>query len=141
MTTFAEKADFYGMERCVIEGDDLYHAVVFPSPNGRVAVWCDTTRAVTVYDSLDVAKADVGAQVVSDTGSEEDCEFAMHRYEDVSGRSGTGVPAVGVEFPDGTCAMGWLTDINSVSVYDALHEVQDIHGHGGKTQISRTGGA
>ena len=61
--------------------------------------------------------------------------FILRRFDDVSGRSGTGVPAVGMEFPDGTCAMGWLTDVNSVAIYGSLHEVQDIHGHGGRTRV------
>lgn len=59
------------------------------------------------------------------------------REEDVSGTSGTGVVAYGVEFPEpnGSAILGWNTDVNSVAVYDSVDELEDIHGHEGRTHV------
>lgn len=61
--------------------------------------------------------------------------FNLVRNQDVSGVSGTGVVAQGVEFDDGTCAMRWLTGTASTAVYASLQDVETIHGHGGATQV------
>lgn len=113
-----------------------YYGVVFPEPNGRAALWSDDgVGGVTIHDSFSSALESAESEDFTPASPYHTRPFILRRYEDVSGRSGTGTPAVGVEFPDKTCAMGWLTDVNSVSVYDALNEVQDIHGHGGKTRV------
>jgi len=61
--------------------------------------------------------------------------FNLVRNEDESGVSGTGNVAQGIQFDDGTCAMRWLTFKASVAFYDSIQDLQDIHGHGGKTVI------
>lgn len=122
--------------RIECEGGDAYYGIVFPEPNQRAALWGDDgVGGVTVCDDLDAALDTVGATACVPATVQKVRPFVMRRYHDVSGRSGTGYPAVGIEFPDGVCVMGWLTDINSVSVYDCLDEVQNIHGHGGSTQV------
>jgi hypothetical protein len=63
--------------------------------------------------------------------------FVLERNEDVSGVSGTGVVAEGVEFWDGSCAMRWREPVGhqSVSFYNHIEDVEFIHGHGGSTTI------
>lgn len=61
--------------------------------------------------------------------------FELHRIEDVSGVSGTGIVAQGVEFSDGTCALRWLTDHASTAVYKDRKTLEKIHLHEGKTKL------
>lgn len=61
--------------------------------------------------------------------------FELHRHEDETGISGTGVIADGVRWPDGTAALRWRTKFKSHGVYDSMGDVEAIHGHEGKTQI------
>lgn len=65
-------------------------------------------------------------------------QFALIREVDESGVSGEGVVATGVVFPppNERAVLAWLTDTNSVAVYDSLEAVQEIHGHEGKTRIA-----
>ncbi|WP_254542776.1 hypothetical protein [Halomarina pelagica] len=64
-------------------------------------------------------------------------KFALYRHEDASGVSGTGVVAYGVQFPppNGKCVVAWVTNVGSVSVYDNMQAVQEIHGHEGGTEV------
>lgn len=61
--------------------------------------------------------------------------FELHRDEDVSGTSGTGVVAQGVEFDDGVVALHWLSDLDSTTVYASLETCERIHSHGGRTRV------
>jgi hypothetical protein len=61
--------------------------------------------------------------------------FELHRKVDVSGTSGTGVVAEGVQFRDGRVALRWLTATSSSAFYDSMDHVQAIHGHEGATAI------
>lgn len=61
--------------------------------------------------------------------------FLLHRLEDETGVSGTGLVAEGVEFGDGTVAMRWRTGISSTAIYDKVADVEAIHGHNGKTVL------
>lgn len=61
--------------------------------------------------------------------------FALVRYDDETGVSGTGQVAEGVEFTNGSCSMSWLTEATSVAVYPNIKELERIHGHGGKTKV------
>lgn len=63
--------------------------------------------------------------------------FVLQRNEDVSGVSGTGVVAEGIQFTDGVCVIRWKTvPIASTAVYDSVDDLIGIHGHEGATQIS-----
>jgi hypothetical protein len=53
----------------------------------------------------------------------------------VSGTSGTGVVASGVMWPDRRCALRWHTPTASTAVYDSPEDIEDIHGHAGKTKL------
>lgn len=61
--------------------------------------------------------------------------FQLHRVEDVTGVSGTGIVAEGVQFSDGSVAMKWLSEKPSTVMHDSIDNVQAIHGHGGSTKI------
>ena len=63
--------------------------------------------------------------------------FALVRTTDVSGVSGTGTVAYGVEFPDRTVALRWVGgNPTSVVFHDnGMESVEAIHGHSGATQI------
>lgn len=61
--------------------------------------------------------------------------FVLHRMEDVTGVSGTGIVAEGVEFSNGWVALTWLTEYTSVVFYPSMGSVYAIHGHQGKTDV------
>ena len=61
--------------------------------------------------------------------------FELHRDTDVSGISGTGVVAEGVEFSDGTVAIRWRSLTASTVLWSSIEDVERIHGHGGATRI------
>ena len=61
--------------------------------------------------------------------------FHLERSEDLSGVSGTGRVAEGVEFADGQCVLSWLTQLHSIAVYPRIEDLIAIHGHEGKTRI------
>ena len=61
--------------------------------------------------------------------------FYLVRDVDVSGVSGTGRPAQGVQFDDGTCAMRWLTGVNSTGFYNSIEDLIFIHGHNGASKV------
>ena len=59
----------------------------------------------------------------------------LMRDEDPSGVSGVGRVAVGVVFPSGKVVLEWLGSYSTFGIYDDLGQVEQIHGHGGKTRI------
>ena len=62
--------------------------------------------------------------------------FNLVRAVDVSGVSGTGIVAQGVEFKTGKTVINWCSrDIKSVTMYDSIDDVLRIHGHGESTKI------
>lgn len=80
------------------------------------------TESLISLDSLDISTV-IGRR------------FILNRVEDESGVSGTGVVAVGIQFPGGQCVMFWLTDHNSIGIYPNIVELEAIHGHNGKTKV------
>jgi len=61
--------------------------------------------------------------------------FRLLRDRDVSGVSGTGIVAEGVQFTDGTVAIKWLTEKASTVIWANLDDAMSIHGHDGATQV------
>lgn len=59
--------------------------------------------------------------------------FKLKRLEDVSGISGTGLIAEGVEFHDGQIVLSWFGQHHTIEVAPNISDVMAIHGHGGKT--------
>lgn len=61
--------------------------------------------------------------------------FRLMRHEDVSGVSGTGPVAEGVQFTDGAVALRWYGDYPTTTVWDGIDSVIAIHGHSGATEV------
>ena len=63
--------------------------------------------------------------------------FTLERDTDVSGVSGTGRVAEGVEFSDGTVALRWTSDWPTSVVFHerGIESVRAVHGHDGKTRV------
>lgn len=61
--------------------------------------------------------------------------FELVRDEDLTGISGVGVVAEGVEFGDGVCVMRWCTKLSSTAIYRNADELTAIHGHEGRTAM------
>jgi len=61
--------------------------------------------------------------------------FVVIRTEDVSGISGTGEVAEGVEFHDGQCAISWYGRHQIVEIAADLKTWLEVHGHGGRTTL------
>ena len=67
----------------------------------------------------------------------EDCPrpFALYRHQDVTGVSGTGSVAHGVQFADGQVVIRWLGASPSTVVWASLDDAMKVHGHDGKTHL------
>jgi len=61
--------------------------------------------------------------------------FVLHRIEDISGVSGTGVVAEGVQFTDGTVVLRWLGERPSTVNWNSIEDAMKIHGHNGATEF------
>lgn len=62
--------------------------------------------------------------------------FELQRDEDVSGVSGTGVVAEGVEFTSGVVVITWFGEHASTVIWPGgIRSVIRIHGHDGKTRV------
>jgi hypothetical protein len=61
--------------------------------------------------------------------------FQLVREEDVSGISGVGIVAEGIQFSDGTVAMKWLTPLSIAEIAPSVVVLEEVHGHGGKTRV------
>lgn len=61
--------------------------------------------------------------------------FELHRDEDETGVSGTGVVAEGVVFADGSVALRWKTETASTTIFDDVDQMLKVHGHDGKTRL------
>jgi hypothetical protein len=62
--------------------------------------------------------------------------FLLEREVDVSGVSGTGTVAEGVQFTDGVCVIRWFGEYQSTVVWQqGIDAVEAIHGHNGATTI------
>ncbi len=61
--------------------------------------------------------------------------FALQRNVDVSGVSGVGEIAQGVEFDDGTVCMRWLSEYRSTVMWQDIDTAMAVHGHNGATVL------
>lgn len=63
--------------------------------------------------------------------------FRLVRHQDVSGVSGTGVVAHGVEWPDGTVSMRWSVPglPAAFANWDGIEAIMQVHGHEGATEV------
>ena len=61
--------------------------------------------------------------------------FYLDREEDVSGVSGTGRVAEGIEFSNGKVVVHWPSDSPSTNHYENMKQMLKVHGHGGKLKV------
>lgn len=61
--------------------------------------------------------------------------FKLNRKDDLSGVSGTGLVAEGVEFDTGQIAICWMTKYHAIGIYENLHTLEQVHGHNGATEV------
>jgi hypothetical protein len=61
--------------------------------------------------------------------------FVLNRSEDISGSSGVGIVAEGIQFTNGRVALTWRSSLTSVAIYDSIDILVKIHDHGGRTKI------
>jgi hypothetical protein len=86
--------------------------------------------------TIDVCRRPANVIAISKrVGGEQMRRFRLVRFVDVSGVSGTGVVAEGVQFDDGQVAVSWFGKHHCVSVWPSVEDVEAIHGHEGATVI------
>lgn len=61
--------------------------------------------------------------------------FYLLRHDDVHGHSGLGLVAEGVIYHNGLVTLVWYSKWKTVTMFSNIKEVQDLHSHGGKTEI------
>lgn len=62
-------------------------------------------------------------------------QFVLVRDEDVSGTSGVGVVAEGVEWSNGWVSLHWLSQLGCLGMYENVKVMLEVHGHGGRTRL------
>lgn len=62
-------------------------------------------------------------------------KFHLHRNKDISGISGTGDVAEGVQFKDGQVVLSWMGQFHCMSIWPTLDAMLHIHGHEGATIV------
>ena len=61
--------------------------------------------------------------------------FYLYRSIDVTGVSGVGVIAGGIEFLDGQVVLKWRSATPSMIIYKDVYDMLAVHGHKGATII------
>lgn len=62
-------------------------------------------------------------------------KFHLVRHRDVSGVSGTGLVAEGVQFENGWVALSFKGTLHAIENLENIETVIAIHGHDGATEI------
>jgi hypothetical protein len=106
--------------------------------------WVDLhTIDGTTYDVIETGGGEIVSVVLSlpgggvSAGPVVSRRFRLVRYHDVSGISGTGVVAHGVQMPDGFVALRWCVPGMPATwnLFDAIEHVELLNGHQGKTEV------
>ena len=61
--------------------------------------------------------------------------FRLIRDDDISGVSGLGHVADGVQFEDGRVVTRWRAAVAQTCVWDSIDHVLAVHGHQGATRV------
>ena len=61
--------------------------------------------------------------------------FKLVREKDVSGVSGTGIVAEGIEWTSGKVTVCWLGTFGTIEQADNIHQIEVLHGHSGNTKV------
>jgi hypothetical protein len=65
----------------------------------------------------------------------EQNRFLLIRDVDETGVSGTGIVAMGFQFPTGRVVIEWLVKPFALGIFSSLQELIEVHGHEGKTWV------
>jgi hypothetical protein len=107
-----------------------------PGRDRQVARLSDCTRCETLQRQLREARdSRVVAAIWSSRETEAPRPFGLYRHQDVTGASGVGLVATGVQFVDGVVVIRWRGESPSTVIWPSIEAAEKIHGHGGKTQI------
>jgi len=61
--------------------------------------------------------------------------FRLYRSRDMSGVSGTGYVAEGVEFSDGLVVLRWTSSTPTTEIHPDIDALLLLHGHYGSTRV------
>lgn len=61
--------------------------------------------------------------------------FQLQRHLDISGVSGVGVVAHGIQWADGAVTIRWLGPSPSTVIWESVDAAMRVHGHGGATEL------
>jgi hypothetical protein len=61
--------------------------------------------------------------------------FELRRKVDVSGTSGVGLVVEGIEFSNGSVAFTWRSPYHSITTFNSVKAMMEVHGHGGATEL------
>jgi hypothetical protein len=105
--------------------------------NGRAVSWRGVGSGVEVYATIASLDPNSDEHDVEETTFEaaKMRPFEINRYRDVAGVSGTGIVAEGVVFVDGQVALTWLGEVQGVTVYDSIADVEAAHCRMGNSAI------
>lgn len=95
-------------------------------------------RRVSAYACTMARRRDAQAVITvadPDTPARRPRLFHLQRYRDVSGVSGIGRVAEGVQWPDGTVAVRWIGARPSTVTWNSLEDLVAVSGHGGATEV------
>lgn len=107
-----------------------------PYSNSNTIACCRRCHSVKGARSHTVFKAYLGAITAKTLAKNGLRVFFLQRHQDVHGVSGTGKVAVAIEFPSKKCVMEWLSKYTTETVYENIQQIEDIHGHEGRTVLA-----
>ena len=61
--------------------------------------------------------------------------FIVRRIKDISGVSGTGYVAEGIQLHDNQCVLSWFGKFHSIEIHPSMEQLEAVHGHGGATLV------
>lgn len=62
-------------------------------------------------------------------------KFVLVRTEDMTGTSGVGVVAEGIQFSNGQVVIHWISQLEAINVYANALVLEQLHGHQGRTTV------
>lgn len=107
---------------------------VVGSTGGCTVPWHDHTKT-DAGAAPPAPSADPGNRVLAAPASPTSRRFGLRRYNDISGVSGTGIVADGVQFEDGSVALRWRGKAPATAVWASIELMLVAHGHEGATVI------
>lgn len=127
-------------ERMQRHGVNWNRAVVANVEHGRrQAFTVDELLALAVvFDRapVDFLPSSQAARWIRGDAEHKPRRFVLRRLVDVSGISGTGDVADGVEWPDGSASIRWRGKHPSLVQWDhGLDSIEEVHGHQGATEL------